>query len=187
MPGFSENVGGASLNVSESGVSASYGGVGVSISSSGVSFSLGELTEDIYGGYHFLLEIETINNDEKKIIAGFNAVSGGGVKIEKRDVTTGVDRHKRHMPGSIEYDNVTLSRGFTKNQDLLDWMKATLEGDMDRRSGSIIILDNNRNELRRFNFYGAYPVSWAGPELSSDGSAVALEKFELAVERTEWE
>ena len=46
--------------------------------------------------------------------------------------------------------------------------------------------DNEGEEVRRFNFYGAYPVSLSGPELSSESSAVAIEKFEIAVDFTDW-
>jgi phage tail-like protein len=143
-------------------------------------------TSNLLGSFMFLFEVETLNHDDRKIVGGFNSISGGGVKIEKRDVTHGDDRYKRHMPGAIEYENITLSRGMTSNKDLLDWFKNILDGKNDRRSGTIIIMENDYDEGRRFEFFGAYPCSFSGVELSSDGSAMSLEKFELCVERTEW-
>ena len=50
-----------------------------------------QVTEDLAGAFHFLLELETVNHGPREIIAGFNGISGGGVKVEKRDVTTGDD------------------------------------------------------------------------------------------------
>lgn len=144
-------------------------------------------TNLLHGNFLFLFELEDVNHEYRRVSAGFNQIAGGGVKVEKRDVTHGDDPYKRHMPGAIEYENITLSRGMTENQDLLDWYKNVLQGKNDRRSGSIIVLLNDFEEARRFNFYGAYPVSWSGVELSSDGSQMSLEKFEIAVERTEWE
>ncbi len=146
-----------------------------------------EGTEVLYGAFNFYLEIESDDGDEKKIIAGFNAISGGGFKVEKRDVTHGDNRHKVHMPGAIEYENVTLSRGMTKNKDLLKWIQKVVNGEDDRRSGSIIMLNGKTEEVRRFNFFEAYPCSWSGPELSADSSAVALDKFELSVGWSEWD
>ncbi len=143
-------------------------------------------TSKLLGNFQFLFEIETLNHDDRKIVGGFNSISGGGVKIEKRDITHGDDPYKRHMPGIVEYENITLSRGMTDNKDLFDWFKNVRDGKDDRRSGSIIILENDYDEGRRFDFYGAYPTSFSGVELSSDSSAMALEKFELCVERTEW-
>ena len=144
-------------------------------------------TSKLLGSFLFLFEIEDVNHEDRRVVAGFNQISGGGVKIEKRDVTHGDAPYRRHMPGAIEYENITISRGMTNNKDLFDWIQAILDGNDDRRSGSIIILENDYEEGRRFNFYGAYPCSWSGVELSSDGSAMSFEKFELAVERTEWE
>lgn len=145
------------------------------------------VTETLYGNFHFYLEVESVDHDDRKIVAGFTTIAGGGVKVESRDITHGDDRYKRHMPGAISYENITMSRGMTENDDILDWYQSIINGDVDRRSGSIIMLDNAGEEVKRFNFYGAYPVSWSGPELSGEGSAIAIEKFELAVERTEWE
>lgn len=143
-------------------------------------------TSNLLGNFQFLFELESIEHDDRKIVGGFNSISGGGIKIEKRDVTHGDDPYKRHMPGSIEYENITLSRGMTANKDLFEWFKAVLDGKDDRRSGSIIIMENDYEEGRRFDFFGAYPTTFSGVELSSDGSAMSLEKFELCVERTEW-
>jgi phage tail-like protein len=149
------------------------------MSNSGVS-------EELFGSFHFLLEVETLQHEEKKILAGFTSISGGGVKIEKRDITHGDDRYKKTMPGAIEYENITMSRGYTSNDDLYDWVQEIVKGKVDRRNGSIIMIDNEGSESRRFNFYGAYPVSLSGPELNSESSAVAVEKFELAVDFTDW-
>jgi len=146
-----------------------------------------QVTELLYGAFNFLLEVESDDGDDKKVIAGFTAISGGGLKIEKRDVTHGDNRHKVQMPGAIEYENVTLSRGMTDNKDLLRWIQKIVNGEDDRRSGSIIMLDGGASESRRFNFYDAYPCSWSGPELSSEASAVAIEKVELAIGWSEWE
>ena len=141
-----------------------------------------ERTDDLYGGFHFLLEVEAVNGyGMRQVIAGFNSVTGGGVKIEKRDTTHGDDLHKTHAPGAIEYENLSLGRVLSRNRDLLEWLNKILDGETDRRSGSIIILNNDGEELRRWNFYDAYPIAWTGPELSSDSSTIAVEKFELAV------
>lgn len=144
------------------------------------------ISEELYGAFHFLLEVEDVNHDEKKILAGFTTISGGGVKVEKRDITHGDDRYKRSMPGIIEFENISMARGYTDNEDLMDWMENIVNGDVDRRSGSVIMIDNEGVETRRLNFYGAYPVSLSGPELNSESSAVAIEKLELALDFTDW-
>lgn len=146
-----------------------------------------ETTEDLYGNFHFLLEVETVRHGEREIIAGFATIAGGGVKIEKRDTTHGDTRFRTHEPGQVEFENLKLTRGMTRNQDLLKWVTRVVDGEKDLRSGSVIMLDNRGEEVRRFNFYDAYPCQWSGPDLNAEGSAVAVESFELAVGSTRWE
>ena len=40
-----------------------------------------------------------------------------------------------------------------------------LQGVIKRKNGSIVLLDSDREERWRWNFSGAYPVRWVGPEL----------------------
>jgi len=144
-------------------------------------------TEELFGSYNFLLEISGVTDGGTEVVAGFSGITGGGVKIEKRDVTTGNSVRREYEPGPVEYENIALTRGLTINSDLLGWVKDTIEGKDDvKRDGSIILLDNDASEVRRWDFFEAFPVSWAGAELSSDGSAVTIEKFEIAVSHVTW-
>lgn len=138
-------------------------------------------TEELFGNFNFLLEITGINDGESGVAAGFTGVSGGGVKIDKRDVTTGESVRREFEPGPVEFENISLTRGLTINNDLMDWVQDAVDGKDSKRDGSIILLDNAAEEVRRWDFFGAFPVGWAGAEFSADGSAVTIEKFEIAV------
>ena len=60
------------------------------------------------------------------------------------------------------------------------------EGKIDRRSGPIIILDQDGStEVGRYNFYHAWPCKWFVPDMDASGSNMAIEKIELAVEKVE--
>ena len=66
------------------------------------------------------------------------------------------------------------------------WRKNIEDGKIDRRSGSVIILDQDGvTEVARYNFYEAFPCKWNVPDMDSDSSAMAIEKIELAVEKVE--
>jgi phage tail-like protein len=43
-----------------------------------------------------------------------------------------------------------------------------------------VLLDSRGEERWRWNFVGAYPVRWSGPELRAATGAVAVETLELA-------
>jgi phage tail-like protein len=46
-------------------------------------------------------------------------------------------------------------------------------------------LDNQGNEVVRWNFFEAWPVKWDGPDFNAEGTDVAIETLELAHEGIE--
>lgn len=143
-------------------------------------------TEELYGSYHFLLEIQGVISDTRVIVGGFKTVSGMDSETEIVEFKQGNDKIVRKKPGRTTYSNIVLERGYTATDDLWQWRKNIEDGKIDRRSGSIIILDQDgESEVARYNFYEAWPCKWFVPDMDSEQSAMAIEKIELAVEKVE--
>lgn len=143
-------------------------------------------TEELFGAYNFLLEIAGITQDSKTIVGGFKSVSGMDSETEVIEFKQGNDRVVRKKPGRTTYANITLERGFTATDDLFTWRNNIEKGIIDRRSGSVIVLDQDlETEVARYNFYEAWPCKWEVPAMDSESSATAIEKIELAVEKVE--
>ncbi len=143
-------------------------------------------TEELFGAYNFLLEISGITGDSKTIVGGFKTVSGMDSETEVIEFKQGNDRVVRKKPGRTTYANIVLERGYTATDDLWQWRNNIEKGIIDRRSGSIIILDQDlTTEVARYNFYEAWPAKWYVPDMDSDNSSMAIEKVELAVEKVE--
>jgi len=143
-------------------------------------------TEELFGAYNFLLEIQDIIGDAKIIVGGFKSVSGMDSETEIVEFKQGNDKVVRKKPGRTTYANITLERGYTATDDLWKWRKNIEDGIIDRRAGSVVILDQNvEKEVGRYNFYEAWPCKWYVPDMSGDSSAMAIEKIELAVEKVE--
>ena len=143
-------------------------------------------TEELFGAYHFLLEIQGVISDTKTIIGGFKSVSGMDSETEVIEFKQGNDKVVRKKPGRTTYANITLERGYTATDDLWQWRKNIEDGLIDRRSGSIVILDQDgETEVARYNFYEAWPCKWYVPDMDSDQSGMAIEKIEIAVEKVE--
>jgi phage tail-like protein len=143
-------------------------------------------TDELYGSYHFLLEIQGVINDNKVIVGGFKSVSGMDSETEIIEFKQGNDLVVRKKPGRTTYNNVVLERGFTATDDLFQWRKNIEDGKIDRRAGSIIILDQDgQSEVARYNFYEGWPCKWNVPDMDSDSSSMAIEKIEIAVEKVE--
>ena len=144
------------------------------------------VTEELYGAYNFLLEVTGITQDNKIVVGGFKSVSGMDSETEIVEFKQGNDTIVRKKPGRTTYANITLERGYTATDDLWEWRKNIEDGKIDRRSGSVIILDQDGStEVARYNFYEAWPCKWFVPDMSADSSAMAIEKVEIACERVE--
>ena len=143
-------------------------------------------TEELFGQYNFLLAIQGVINDNRVIVGGFKSVSGMDSETEIVEFKQGNDLVVRKKPGRTTYNNIVLERGYTATDDLWQWRKNIEDGKIDRRAGSIIILDQDgQTEVARYNFYEGWPCKWHVPELDSDTSGMAIEKVEIAVEKVE--
>lgn len=143
-------------------------------------------TEELFGAYNFLLEVQGIINDNKIIVGGFKSMSGMDSETEIVEFKQGNDTIVRKKPGRTTYANIVLERGYTATDDLWQWRQNIENGKIDRRSGSIIVLDQDgQTEVARYNFYEGWPCKWYVPDMNSDSSAMAIEKIEIAVEKVE--
>lgn len=143
-------------------------------------------TEELHGAYNFLLEIAGATDDAKTVIGGFKSVSGLDSETEIVEVKDKQDGVIHKKPGRTTYGNITLERGYINTDELWQWRRNIESDIVDRRSGSIIVVDKRfGTEVARYNFYEGWPCKWYVPELDADASTVAIEKIELAVERFE--
>ena len=143
-------------------------------------------TDELYGSFHFLLEIQGIINDNKIIVGGFKSVSGMDSQTEVVEFKQGNDMVVRKKPGRTTYSNIVLERGYTATDDLFKWRKNIEDGIIDRRAGTITMLDNDLETIvAEFNFYEAWPCKWVVPEIDSDQSGMAIERIEIACEKVE--
>ena len=65
------------------------------------------------------------------------------------------------------------------------WFKETcLENKkLERKNGSVVLKDTEGNEVKRWNFFRAFPCRWIGPKLVTNlGSDFAVERIEIAHE-----
>lgn len=135
---------------------------------------------DPYRNFNFLVEIDGISQARFSECSGFGASND---PIEYRE--GGENTTVRKLPGMTKYPNIVLKWGLTDSLDLYNWWKNIMKGKVDRRNGSIILLDTEGNEKVRWNFFNAWPTKWDGPDFNAKGNEVAIETLELAVEGTE--
>jgi phage tail-like protein len=135
---------------------------------------------DPYRNFNFLVEIEGITQ------AGFSDCTGFDVTVEPIEYREGGQvTSPRKLPGMAKYGNITLKRGITDSAELYEWFRDVSTGVIERRSGSIVLLDLEGQEKLRWNFFDAWPTKWDAPDFSAKGNEIAIETLELVVERLE--
>ena len=132
---------------------------------------------DPYGNYNFHVEIDGISR------AAFREASGFDSSVDVVEYREGGDpRTTRKLPGMAKYANIVLKRGVTDDARLWQWHLDVVNGNFERKNGSVVLLDNAGQEKVRWNFTRAWPAKWTGPDLTAEGNAVAIETLELAHE-----
>ena len=92
----------------------------------------------------------------------------------------------RKISGPVHYSNLVLRRGVTTSSDLFNWWKTVADGQMNRRNIAVILLDEQRNEVKRWNIHDAWPTHYfVSPLVARDGETVVTETLECAVDRFE--
>jgi phage tail-like protein len=135
---------------------------------------------DPYKNFRFLVELDGI------VQAGFSDVSGFGSDVEVIEYREGGDAaNVRKLPGKVSYPDITLKWGITDSRELYDWHRAAVNGAIQRKNGSIILLDDAAQEKVRWNFFGAWPSKWDGADFSAKGNDVAIDTLTVSCERVE--
>ena len=60
-----------------------------------------------------------------------------------------------------------------------------MNGQIQRKNGSILVLDDTGAEKVRWNFFNAWPTKWDGSALTAKGNDVAIESLIVSCERLE--
>ncbi|MBI5656244.1 MAG: phage tail protein [Geobacter sp.] len=133
--------------------------------------------KDPFRAYNFLVEIDGITR------AGFRECSGLDTTQDPIDYREGGQAlHVRKLPGLVKYSSISLKRGITDDAELWEWRKKAIEGKVERKNGSIILLDDTGAEKLRWNFVEGWPSKWSGPTFNATGNEVAIESLEIAHE-----
>ena len=128
---------------------------------------------DPFRGFRYLVEIDGTEQ------GGFQSVSGLERVTEIEPYREGgVNDHERQLAVKTTYPPLVLTRGLTDTW-FWDWHQDVITGDIQRRTVSVALLDDEGSEVWRFICNNAYPSKWTGGELNAETSAVATESVEL--------
>jgi phage tail-like protein len=139
--------------------------------------------DDPYPSFNFELVVTGISNDGKAVKGSFMEVGGLGVEITPIEYRNGSeDITVRKIPGLKKFTNLTLKWGITGDLTFWNWVVEGMNGLVQRAPVAIVLLDENRNEVMRWNFTRAWPCKWTGPGMNAKNNEIAIETLEICHE-----
>jgi phage tail-like protein len=129
----------------------------------------------------FLFEIDGVE------IGRFMEVNGLEVTVGVEEIEEGGENSYVHkLPGRMTWPNITLKRGITQSDTLLSWLNkssgeqfAASGNKLTRSTAAITLLGPSAQRLRAWEFDGAFPIRWKGPQFAVASSDSATEELEI--------
>ncbi len=133
---------------------------------------------DPYRAYNFKLVIQGVTEGH------FTECSGLGIKVQVIKYREGgTSQVIRCIPGPVEYADITLRYGLTASRDLWDWLMTAVQGKVDRKNVSILLLDSDGvAEVMRWDLVNTWIAEWRGSVLNAMQREVAIESLTLVFE-----
>lgn len=133
---------------------------------------------DPYRAFNFQLVIDNVP------LGAFSEVSGLTAEGDAVDYREGTDLPSsvRKLPGLRKYGNLTLKRGYTQDKSLWNWYANIVNGVADRRNVTIVLMNERREPVLRWNAENAWINKIEGPAMKASGNEVAMESVELVHE-----
>jgi len=111
-------------------------------------------------------------------------------KVLRNEYRQGGSLITKKTPDGIEFPDITMERGQTRDVGLFDWFKDVAESlkgagntipDFERNI-DIIQIDRNQEIVHRWTVYKAYPILFEGGDWDADREENVIEKVVLSLE-----
>jgi phage tail-like protein len=143
-------------------------------------------TGDTLATHRFGVQLGGVTVESVKEISGLVVEQD---VVETMQVSAQGQPMNKKQPGAHKGGEVTITRGMDPSTAFSEWIKKTLNGDVDsaRQNLTIEIMDPDGNTVRRMQLFDAWVSKWEGPNLSATQSSGAEEKATITFERIEIE
>jgi phage tail-like protein len=133
---------------------------------------------DPFAGFRFVLDVQNIR------VGGFSECTGLQMEVKTFEYKEGGRNNTTlKFPEHASFGNVTLKRGVTTQNQMIDWQRDVANGERSRGLNFLITLKNEKGEpVKKWSLIRAFPVKWTGPDLKANASEIAIETLEIAHE-----
>lgn len=130
-----------------------------------------------YGKFRYKVEIDGLE------AGGFSEASGFDASIDVIEYREGdMVQTPMKLPGLKKYGNITLKQGVADSMVMYEWMIAGVEGEVERKTITITILDETETATASWQVINAWPAKYTAPDFNALTSEVAIESLEIAHE-----
>jgi phage tail-like protein len=130
---------------------------------------------DPYGTFRFRVEILGLQ------VGGFSEVSGLEREVQLEDFREGgLNDFTHKLVTMTKYPNLSLKRGLADRTELWQWHQDVINGRIERRQITVVLVDTGGADTWRWMFEAAYPVKWSGASLNATTSAIFVESLDFA-------
>lgn len=134
---------------------------------------------EYHGSFRFVVTVDNIE------AGAFTECTMPTLQVDTEEIKEGGQNtysHKLPVRVLVSSQSVTLRRGITRNDTLLNWYLQVMHGDIKNatRVVTVIVFDSMARPIAIWTFNNAYPVKWGGLSLKSGDSVVAVEEIEFA-------
>jgi phage tail-like protein len=131
------------------------------------------IVNDPFPNFNFLVELDGITR------AAFHECTGFNSTVDVIEYNEGGSLSSSKLPGRVKYANIMLKRGMTSDLELYNWHLSVVRGQIQRKNGSILLLDRASNVVARWDFTQAWPTKCDGPDLNAEDSKIAFDSYEI--------
>ncbi len=114
--------------------------------------------DEMFASCYFAVEIDSIQ------VAEFKSCSGLKMKADVLELEEGGFNYStRKFTGKAHFQNIVLEHGITtRNNDLYNWFfnSSLADNEKERKNGSIVLRNLSGQEIKRWNFFSAFPCCW---------------------------
>ena len=130
-----------------------------------------------YGKFRYKVEIDGLE------AGGFSEASGFDASIDVIEYREGdMVQTPMKLPGLKKYGNITLKQGVADSMVMYEWMIAGVEGEVERKTITITILDETETATASWQVINAWPAKYTAPDFNATASEIAIESIEIAHE-----
>ena len=135
------------------------------------------MSNEVFSSYYFTVEIDGIQTDRFFSCEGLE-IDTKVYEIEEGGYNTST--HKRI--GSTRSQHLVLKKAINKNNELIRWLQRNETGKFERKTLSVIQMHPSGVEIKRWNFYRAFPCRWKVQTLDVQDNSFPVEIIEIAYE-----